>query len=114
MMDEVITEGDKDNMQGSKVLFDTLIEAEKETVANFHCSEVRRGYGTLIGQMLQGLYDNNNDATKLELCPTIPISKEKIEEWCDPWKNAHIVDVLGRKLVLIMIEHKLHKERAKM
>lgn len=64
--------------------------------------------------MLQGLYDNNNDATKLELCPTIPISKEKIEEWCDPWKNAHIVDVLGRKLVLIMIEHKLHKERAKM
>ncbi|KAL5125770.1 hypothetical protein HKD37_02G005922 [Glycine soja] len=49
-----------------------------------------------MDEMLQGLYDNNNDATKLELCPTIPISKEKIEEWCDPWKNAHIVDVLGR------------------
>ena len=31
-------------------------------------------------------------------CPKIPVSKDEFKDWCKPWKQAHVVKLLGLNL----------------
>nr|KYP70239.1 Putative ribonuclease H protein At1g65750 family [Cajanus cajan] len=49
----------------------------------------------------------------LDPCPKIQISQEEFEEWCAPWKNALVINVLGRHVSFKALEHKIHRDWAK-
>ncbi|RYR53739.1 hypothetical protein Ahy_A06g028959 [Arachis hypogaea] len=43
-------------------------------------------------------------------CPTISVSKEEFEEWCQPWKNALMVKVLGKRVTFAYMEQRLRRD----
>ncbi|KAJ1398487.1 hypothetical protein SESBI_31087 [Sesbania bispinosa] len=45
--------------------------------------------------------------------PTIPISKDELEAWSNPWKDSLIVKLLGRRVNYKVIEAKLQKSWVK-
>ncbi|XP_020236355.1 uncharacterized protein LOC109815942 [Cajanus cajan] len=49
----------------------------------------------------------------LDPCPKIQISQEEFEEWCAPWKNALVINVLARHVSFKALEHKIHRDWAK-
>ncbi|RYR54405.1 hypothetical protein Ahy_A06g029676 isoform B [Arachis hypogaea] len=48
-----------------------------------------------------------------DTCPTIPISKDKFEEWCKPWHVALIVKVLDKRVHWRFMEQRLNKNWVK-
>ncbi|KAL4343376.1 hypothetical protein AHAS_Ahas11G0072200 [Arachis hypogaea] len=46
-------------------------------------------------------------------CPNIPVSKEEFEEWCKLWNAALIVIVLGKRVNLGIVEHRLNRDWVK-
>ncbi|XP_016191766.1 uncharacterized protein LOC107632613 [Arachis ipaensis] len=59
-------------------------------------------------------YQDDEDGKNVEKpfnpCPTIPVSKEKFEEWCKPWKNALMVKVLGKRVTFAFMEQRLRRD----
>ncbi|XP_016205096.1 uncharacterized protein LOC107645551 [Arachis ipaensis] len=53
---------------------------------------------------------NGREEKPFDLCPVIPVSKEEFEEWCKPWQAALIVKVLGKRVNLGFIEHRLNRD----
>ena len=43
------------------------------------------------------------------LCPIIPMFVVKRKEWCKPWKNALIVNLVGKKIRFKFLKNKLEK-----
>ncbi|XP_020217579.1 uncharacterized protein LOC109801023 [Cajanus cajan] len=53
------------------------------------------------------------DSAELDPCPKIHVTQEEFEEWCAPWKNSLVINVLGKRVAYRMLENKVQKEWAK-
>ncbi|MED6212758.1 hypothetical protein PIB30_086629, partial [Stylosanthes scabra] len=57
--------------------------------------------------------DDDEENTSFNPCPTIPVTKEEFDEWCNPWQAALIVKLLGKKVNRGFMEQRMNKDWAK-
>nr|KYP39534.1 LINE-1 reverse transcriptase isogeny [Cajanus cajan] len=55
----------------------------------------------------------NLSGEDMDPCPTITVTREEFEEWCSPWRNSLIINVLGKRISYRSLENKIQREWAK-
>ncbi|XP_020218065.1 uncharacterized protein LOC109801415 [Cajanus cajan] len=50
------------------------------------------------------------DEEDLDPCPTINVSQDKFEEWCSTWRNALVINVLGKQISFKALENKINRD----
>ncbi|XP_020216874.1 uncharacterized protein LOC109800506 [Cajanus cajan] len=117
-MEGVVSEGGmKDD--DTNVVLSNQSKSYKESLLTSDGGKIFTDFNSLIKEMENpedAVYHEKEvvrDESELDPCPKIYVTQEEFEEWCAPWKNSLVIQVLGKRVAFRMLDNKVQREWAR-